>query len=457
MSKQPHVLVIPFQGQSHVAPLLKLATKIAEHGIKVTFVTTEINGAKMMASMQEKSEGWSMIDFVSIPDGLAEEDDRKHFIKTRETTMRVMPGNLKDLIEKINQSSDDEQITCVICDVNAPWGLEVVQQMGIPRAAFVTYGPAILALQFHITKLIKDGVIDNNGAAMNDGLISISEGTLPWKSNEFPWSFRNNAELQKIFFESALAVVEFVKISNWVLSNTVYELDSLSCDLVPNILPIGPLLAINNSRHLAGSFRPEDSTCLSWLDKQPIGSVIYVALGTAPVLNQQQFDELAAGLESLGKPFLWVVRSDLIWGSVAKFPDGFEQKIAGRGKIVEWAPQEKVLVHPSVACFVSHCGWNSTLEGLSMGVPFLCWPFYIDQHQNRNYICEGWKIGLELTRNGNGIVTRHEIQTKITKLLNDEGFTGNALKLKEMVTRSLAEGGSSFENFERFIVELKSI
>ncbi|XVF08997.1 hypothetical protein REPUB_Repub07fG0052200 [Reevesia pubescens] len=117
------------------------------------------------------------------------------------------------------------------------------------------------------------------------------------------------------------------------------------------------------------------------------------------MLRPQQLDELALGLELSGHPFLWVVRSNLTKGSSTKFLEGFANRTADRGKIVEWAPQEEVLAHPSVACFVSHCGWNSTMEGLSMGLPFLCWPCFADQFQNRNYICDVWRIGLPLIHN----------------------------------------------------------
>ncbi|XP_044476840.1 UDP-glycosyltransferase 83A1-like [Mangifera indica] len=452
MGKQPHVLVIPYPAQGHVTPLLKLATKIAEQGIKVTFVNTEQIAAKVMATMPEESEGESLIKFVSISDGIQQEDDMKDFYKYTNILLRDMPGKLEYLIEKVNQSSDSEQISCIVADIFAGWAVETAWNMGIPRAAVVPYGPATLALSYHFSKL----TLDSDGNAMNDGMISISEESLPWRRNELPWSFPLDQKMQKLLFEAMCTVEQIIKISNWVLSNSFYELDSTSCDLVPKLLPIGPLLALNNSRHLAGSFWPEDSTCLSWLDEQPLGSVIYVALGSTGTINQQQFDELALGLESSGQPFLWVVRSDLMIGSDAQFPGAFKEQIAGRGKMVEWAPQEKVLAHRSVACFVSHCGWNSTLEGLSMGVPFLCWPFFVDQIQNKNYVCEAWKIGFELTRDENGIVTRHEIETKVRKLLNDESIKGNALKLKEMAKRSLAEGGSSFENFERFMVQMKS-
>ncbi|XP_031259302.1 UDP-glycosyltransferase 83A1-like [Pistacia vera] len=456
MGKQPHVVVIPYPAQGHVAPLLKLATKIAKHGIKVTFVNTEFIHAKIMASTPDKAEELSPVRLVSFPDGLEEGDDRNDFIKARNSMFRVMPGHLKDLIEKINKSSDSEQITCVIADISVKWALEVAQSMGIPRAVVIPYGPACLVLALHIPKLLEAGLIDTNGTALNDGLISLSEESLAWNGKEFPWSFPVDSNIEKLFFEFATAVAQTVRISNWVLSNSFYELDSSSCDLVPSILPIGPLLVSNHSGHFAGSLRPEDSTCLSWLDKQPMGSVIYVALGSITTLNQQQFDELALGLESSCQPFLWIVRSDLVTESFRGFPDGFKERIGSRGKIVEWAPQEKVLANSSLACFLSHCGWNSTMEGLSMGVPFLCWPYFGDQYQNKNYICEGWKIGLELTPDENGVVTRHEIQKKVKKLLSDDGIKANSVKLKEMARRSLVEGGSSFNNFQKFIVQMKS-
>ncbi|XP_031268676.1 UDP-glycosyltransferase 83A1-like [Pistacia vera] len=174
MSKQPHVLVIPYPAQGHVAPLLKLATKIAEHGIKVTFVNTEFIEAKVMASIPEKAEGWSLIKFVSISDGIERDDDRKDFDKTRNTMLRVMPGNLKDLIEKINQSSDCEQITCVIADISVRWALEVAQNLGVSRAAFIPYGPENLALSFHVTKMIEDGILDSNGKRCNDNCYQLS-------------------------------------------------------------------------------------------------------------------------------------------------------------------------------------------------------------------------------------------------------------------------------------------
>ncbi|KAK7855635.1 udp-glycosyltransferase 83a1 [Quercus suber] len=247
-----------------------------------------------------------------------------------------------------------------------------------------------------------------------------------------------------------------LRLCNWLLCNSFYELDSPACNLIPGIIPVGPLLLGNQLGSHAGSFLPQDSTCLSWLDKQAVGSVIYVAFGSIATFSQQQFDELTLGLELISQPFLWVVRSDVIGGLNSEFWDGFRTRIVDWGKIVEWAPQEKVLAHPSIACFLSHCGWNSTLEGISMGVPFLCWPYHGDQFHNKSYICDVWKIGLGLNPDENGwLITRHEIKTKIETLLSDDGIKINALKLKEIAKKSVTDGGSSFKNFKSFIEQIK--
>lgn len=295
---------------------------------------------------------------------------------------------------------------------------------------------------------------------MNDGeLILLSDRILPWKRNEYPWSFPSDQNLQKLFFGFSTNVLQTLEISDWVICNSCYELDSATCDLIPNLLTIGPLPASNHSdsEHFALNFWPEDITCLSWLDKQPLNSVIYVAFGSVAVLSQQQLDELALGLESLNRPFLWVVRANLMNTSQVNFPDGFTERVSDRGKIVEWAPQEKVLAHSSVACFLSHCGWNSTMEGLMMGAPFLCWPNSWDQYQNRNYICEAWKIGLELSPDKNGIITREEIQRKAKMVLDDDSIKANSLKLKEMARKGLVEGGSSLKNFETLISQIRAL
>ena len=163
MGRQPHVLVIPVPAQGHVAPLMKLSHWIVDHGIKVTFVNTEFIHAKLTASMPVKNEEKSPIRLVSIPDGLEPGDDRNDLTKLTESVLKFMPAHFKDLIEKINKSDDDDQISCVIADTTVGWALEVAEKMGIKRAAFSPVGAGFLAFVLHIPKLIEDGILDAEG------------------------------------------------------------------------------------------------------------------------------------------------------------------------------------------------------------------------------------------------------------------------------------------------------
>ncbi|GMP33333.1 hypothetical protein CsSME_00006702 [Camellia sinensis var. sinensis] len=456
MTKQAHVVVVPYPAQGHVVPLLKLSHKIADYGIKVTVVNTEFIHAKIMSAMPDHKdeELKNRVRLVSIPDGLGPGDDQRDGVKVIESIRRVMPGHLKDLIEKIGQS-EEKMIRCVIADATLGWILEVAEEMGIEQAVVWPAGPGGLLILPHLPKLVELGVFDMNGTVLRNELIILSKDVPAWSTTEFSWYNTSDPKLQKIFFENVLSINQSIELSTWLLCNTFYELNPPICQLVPKMLPVGPLLTSDEQRHSSGSLRLQDSTCWNWLNEQPIGSVVYVAFGSTTVFSQNQFLELALGLELAGQPFLWIVRSDLTNRSFAEYPDGFAEKVAGWGKIVEWAPQEKVLGHPAIACFFTHCGWNSTMEGVSSGVPFLCWPYFADQFHNRSYICDVWKVGLRLEYDENKIVSRHEIKNKIENLLSDDDMKVNSLKLKEIARKSIEKGGSSCKNLERFVQHLR--
>ncbi|WVZ15482.1 hypothetical protein V8G54_013048 [Vigna mungo] len=164
--------------------------------------------------------------------------------------------------------------------------------------------------------------------------------------------------------------------------------------------------------------------------------------------DQNQFNELALGLALINKPFLWVIRDD----SKMKYPHEFK---GHKGKIISWAPQQKVLSHPAIACFVTHYGWNSTIEGLSNGVSFLCWPYFGDQIQNKKYICDELKVGLSFDKDENGVVSCKEVKLKVEQLLSNENIKSRSLELKEKVMNNIVKGGASLENLNRFVKWLK--
>ncbi|KAG6388257.1 hypothetical protein SASPL_153459 [Salvia splendens] len=456
-NQKPHVLAVPFPAQGHVKPLMKLARQIAKHGIKVTFVNIECVHRKILSSSQAEDEDVDNLVMTAVGDGRGpgEEDD---VFKLLDTLRSSMPRSLTELIETINASTPDETITCVIADITMAYLSQTAESMGAEFVVFAPPSAAAVAILRLIPNLLEEGTLDEDGSVTNGVITSLSEDIPVWKKDEYTWSFAIDLKTQKIFFECSRRIVREVSEAKLLISNTCYELETAACDLTPNLLPVGPLTLVYpdgpNPGPKSCSFHPQDLSCLSWLDSKADGSVIYVSFGSLAVFSQQQLDELAFGLEMSGRAFLWVVRSDLANGSRAMIPDGFAGE---NGKIVEWAPQEEVLSHRSVACFLSHCGWNSTMEGLSRGVPFLCWPYFSDQFHNQKYICEKWEIGLRIDHDESGIRSRHEIKEKIDLVFCDDRFKKNASRLKEVTRESVGEGGSSYKNLKKFIDHLRKI
>ena len=137
----------------------------------------------------------------------------------------------------------------------------------------------------------------------------------------------------------------------------------------------------------------QDTECLTWLDTQEPSSVVYANFGSLTVLTADQLAEFAWGLAASGHPFLWSIRDNLVPGAnaglgLALLPPEFITATAGRCCLTTWCPQEQVLQHPAVGCFLTHNGWNSTCESVAAGVPMVCWPGFADQYTNCKCACE---------------------------------------------------------------------
>ena len=271
--------------------------------------------------------------------------------------------------------------------------------------------------------------------------IQLSPNMPMMDTENFPWRGHD-----KLHFDHLVQEMQTMRLGEWWLCNSTCNLEPAAFFISPRLLPIGPLMGSESNK---SSFWEEDTTCLEWLDQQLPQSVVYVSFGSMAVMDPNQFNELALGLDLLDKPFIWVVRpSNDNNVSINEYPHEFH---GSRGKIVGWAPQKKILNHPALACFISHCGWNSTVEGVSGGIPFLCWPFAKDQHVNKSYVCDVWKIGLGLDKDENGIISKGEIRKKVEKLLLDEDIKARSLKLKESTMNNIGKFGQSTKNLEKFI------
>ncbi|XP_062212463.1 UDP-glycosyltransferase 83A1-like [Phragmites australis] len=446
-----HVLVLPFPAQGHVTPLMELSHRLVDHGFEVTFVNSEVYHAQVVSALPAGgAAALGGIHLASIPDGLADYEDRKNISKLIESFSRHMPGHLERLVAEI-EAAGRPRVKWLVGDVNMGWSFEVAKKLGIRVASFCPASAACLAIQLKTPKLIEEGLLDGKGWPERDETFQLAPGMPPLHTSQMPWNIAGAPDGQHIIFDLITRNNKLNDLAEMVVCNSFHEAEAGAFKLFPDILPIGPLFADPQFQKPVGHFLPEDERCLKWLDAQPDGSVVYVAFGSMAIFNPRQFEELAEGLELTGRPFLWVVRPDFTADLSKAWLHEFQQRIAGMGTIVSWCSQQQVLAHCAVACFVSHCGWNSTMEGVRNGVPFLCWPYFCDQFLNRSYITNVWRTGLAVSPGSDGIVTKEELRSKVEQVIGDGGIKERARLFMDAARWCTGEGGSSLKNFTKLV------
>jgi len=263
--------------------------------------------------------------------------------------------------------------------------------------------------------------------------------------------------------------------TEWVIGNTVYELEREATDAVREtaapIYSLGPFLPSvyleAECKYKEMSMNPtslslwEETDCSKWLDSKARSSVLYVSFGSMARMSKTQVGEIAMGLLESEQTFLWVVRPGLLdsdkdandHGGV--LPDGFLEKTKNQALVVPWSTQLSVLSHPSVGGFFTHGGWNSTMESLSLGVPMMVFPQGIDQSTNRMLVVNQWKTGLRLeTCRDDGVIERGEIARAAKSLMGSkegEEMRGKSKEIRETIRQAASEGGSSWINMQRFV------
>lgn len=293
----------------------------------------------------------------------------------------------------------------------------------------------------------------------NGQLISCIPGMTELRLKDLP-SFLTVTDSSDFMFQYAKNEAQNTLQASLVLLNTFDDLEGpvlrdLNNKLSGKMLSIGPLLLSAGDTTVNTNIWKEETQCLDWLDKQRVSSVVYVCFGSITVLTNEELIEFAWGLEASNKPFLWAIRPDLVQGHSAVLPRDFIERSKNRGFFVSWAPQYKVLCHPSVGGFLTHSGWNSTVESICAGVPMMCWPFFAEQQTNRRFVDHVWKIGFEM----NEVVSRENVERLVRKLMNPDDeevkmMSRNILELRENAIAASQVGGSSYKNMEKFLDQM---
>ncbi|KAF6140752.1 hypothetical protein GIB67_035179 [Kingdonia uniflora] len=277
------------------------------------------------------------------------------------------------------------------------------------------------------------------------------------------------------FMKIAESNHEYLKFSTGDLYNT--------CDPIEGefwkSLTQHPLLGENKNKWAIGPLNPvqfnletnQTNNCIKWLNNQSPNSVIYVSFGTMTSISDKQITELALGLEKSEQRFIWVLRDadcgDIYAGKeelrMIQLPDGYEERVEGVGLIVrDWAPQLEILAHSSTGGFMSHCGWNSCMESLSMGVPIAACPMHSDQPCNTILVTEALKCGVAVREwvHREDIVSSEAVEVSVRRLMVSEEGKNIRRRADEVgiaIRQAVSIGGSSSTELDSFLAHISRV
>ncbi|GAB4825849.1 hypothetical protein Ancab_008722 [Ancistrocladus abbreviatus] len=433
-----HVLLVAYPAQGHLNPMLQFGKRLASKGVKCTLVTTVF----LSKTTHFDSAASSSIEIDTISDGF---DDTGLFgakdIETADDIFKTVSSKtLSELITR--RSATSNPVTCVVYDSLTPWMLDVTKKHGLIGAPFSTTGCAY-----------------NNVASY-----AYHGYWLPLLDNEDMPSYLRLPALYLPHLKAALEQYSNLDRADFMFVNTIYELEEKVVNSISTpcpLLTIGPTIpSVYLDNRVEGDkfygvnlFNPDYEVTSKWLEDKPSGSVVYVSFGSRCSLAEEQMMELAWALKVSTCYYLWVINASL----QTKLPKDIFTEIGEKGIILNWSPQLEVLANKAVGCFLTHCGWNSTLEGLCLGVPMVAMPQYGDQMINARLIQDIWKVGVKVNCVEEGIVKGQEIVTRIMEVMHGERaeeMSSNAKRLSSLAKAAISEGGSSDKNINKFVNHL---
>ncbi|XP_023006829.1 UDP-glycosyltransferase 84B2-like [Cucurbita maxima] len=461
-----HVLMASAALQGHLNPMLKFAKCLISKGIHVTIATGEIARHRMLKHTTTADRADPSIQFEFFSDGFDLEFDTNTDYDSWINALSTKGSkNLSNLIAKLSQRT---KFSCLILNQFVPWFVPIAKENNLPCAVLWIQPCALYSIYYRFfNKLNEFAILQNKNQPLQlPGLPLLNFEDLPTFIH--PNAYLCFQKLLSDFFS-------FLDEVKWVLGTSFDELEeevlgSMNGGVVrPTISPIGPLVSpfllgkeeqVGEGGLSVDMWKADDS-CLQWLDGRDMGSVVYVSFGSIIVLSQEQVDNIANGLLMSGKAFLWVFKrpspEESTEGCTVRLPDGFLEAAGGRGLVVNWCSQEQVLKHKAVGCFMTHCGWNSTLETVVAGVPVIAFPEWTDQPTNAKLLTDVFKMGVRIRKGDEGIVSSKEVERCIWEMTDGPNATAMAKRAAELMEagkRAVEDGGSSHRNLDLFIADI---
>ncbi|GLJ06063.1 hypothetical protein SUGI_0031140 [Cryptomeria japonica] len=456
--KKLHVLMFPWLAQGHIVPFIELSKRLAKHGLKVTFLSTPRNIAKIKPLLLGES---GKIDLVELPlprvEGLlAGAESTADIPNEMEALLKTALDGLEQPFEELlGRLSPDY----VVYDFSQYWASTVAAKLGIPAVFFLIFTAAVSSYMWVPERYKEEETTAEELIVPPTGFPSTQIAWRPFEARYVALAFTRfsgGVSAMDRFFKS-------IQGCSFMLIRSCYEMEETFIRYFERatgktVVPVGPLPPDLPQKRLS----EQESLCIRWLDKHPDSSVVYVSFGSECFLSKEQIGALALGLEATGLPFLWVLRfprfSEEECSPSVLLPEGFESRTQDRGLVYsEWAPQLQILAHPSVGVFLSHSGWSSVVEAVKFGVKLVLLPMNVDQGLNARLVGGELKVGLEVEREEDGSFTEEHIRTAVHKVVKEECEEGTTVKSRICEMRESMFGNSEWEEkyINRFIKRLE--
>lgn len=465
----------------HLIPMIDMAKLLAQRKVIVTVVTTPRNSVRFGAAINRAIESGLpirllQVQFPSVEAGLPEGCESVDELPSYGLRFNFFSATnmLQEPVEKLLGDLKPSP-SCILSDKHVFWTAKTADRFHVPWIMFDGMSCFTqLCTEMLATSKIHESVSDSEPFIV-PGLpdpIEFTRTQLPGLFN--PGSAPSSVNIiRKQVRETEVGAYGVVINSFEELEKSyVDEFKKLRRD---KVWCVGPL-SLCNKDNLDKVQRGNNATndqhkCLNWLDSQKPGSVIYACLGSLSSLTRAQLIELALGLEASDHPFVWAVRAGSKQEEIEKWivEDGFEGRIKGRGLLIRgWAPQVLILSHIAIGGFLTHCGWNSTIEGICAGVPLITWPLFAEQFLNEKLVVQvvetgvsvGSKTAVELGEEEKaGVNVKREDVERAIKCIMNEGEEGKNRRRKareyaEKAIKAVEEGGSSHFNMTLLIEDI---
>ncbi|KAK7394361.1 hypothetical protein VNO78_14886 [Psophocarpus tetragonolobus] len=475
---QLHFVFIPLMAPGHLLPLVDMAKLLAQQKVKVSIVTTPLNSIQFQASIDREIQSGSHIQILHVqfpcveaglPEGCESLDTlpSMDLINNFNMALDLLQRPLEELLEKQRPFP-----SCIIADKYFMCVADVANKLNVPRIIFDGTNCFFLLCDHNLKKNKVHETVSGEEKFVVPGM----PHRIELRKSQLPGLFNPGTNLKLNAYREK--VMEAAEKADGIVVNSFEELEAEYVEGCQRLMGhkvwcVGPV-SVSNKDDMGKAMRSKrnsgdvESEYVKWLDSRAPRSVIYVCLGSLNRATPEQLIEVGLGLEATKRPFIWVLRGAYRREEMDKWleEEGFEERLKGRGILIKgWAPQVLILTHRAIGAFLTHCGWNSTLEGICAGVPLVTFPLFAEQFLNEKFVVQLMKTGVGVgaeyvvrlgeEHKSRVQVTRLNVKDSIEKVMGEgqekEEIRERAIKYADMARKAIQQGGSSYRNMSLLI------